>query len=290
MREVKELMLFDNNNNNSELGQDDIIDINNIRPRINYGDVYRLGENYLMCGDARKLEDINKLLGDNKPNLILQDPPYGMKCQDKNGAIGDSDRITIPPKERGKFNYGRKHPISPRRYIQMSGDNSQNTAEENFNLIKKFSCVKIIWGAQYFSNFLPVSGAWIFWDKMTGNNDFSDGELAWISKGKRVRKYQHLWNGVCREGSPRLNLKRRIHPTQKPVELYIKILNDFSKRGDLILDCFGGSGTCLIACNETGRRCYIMELNNIYCEIIIKRWELLTNNKAVRLGCNNNKN
>ena len=95
---------------------------------------------------------------------------------------------------------------------------------------------------------MPVSGSWLFWDKKNGASDFSDGELAWCSKGKRIRKYEHTWNGAIREGSQKLNLKRRVHPTQKPVELHISILNDFTKQGDTVLDCFGGSGTTLIAC------------------------------------------
>lgn len=135
--------------------------------------------------------------------------------------------------------------------------------------------MKIIWGGQYFAHFLPISGAWIFWDKKTGNTDFSDGELAWVSKGKRVRKYEHLWNGVCRAGKKDLNLIHRVHPTQKPVELHMRILEDFSRPRDVVLDCFGGSGTTLIACNEVGRRCLMMELSPEYCEIIKKRYEEL---------------
>lgn len=157
----------------------------------------------------------------------------------------------------------------------MIGDNNQDTARKHYDIIKDINCTKIIWGGQYFANFLPVCGGWIFWDKKTGDNDFSDGELAWCNKGKRVRKYEQLWNGLIREGSPKLNPFPRVHPTQKPVELHMKILEDFSKPGDVILDCFGGSGTTLIACEVSKRTCLCMELSPEYCEVIINRYENL---------------
>ena len=139
--------------------------------------------------------------------------------------------------------------------------------------------MKIIWGGQYFTDFLPINGGWIFWDKQTGNSKFSDGELAWTSKGKRVRKYEHLWNGVCRAGKRSLNLTHRVHPTQKPVELHMRILEDYSKVGDVVLDCFGGSGTTLIACEVIGRKCLMMEISPEYCDIIQDRYKKITEGK-----------
>ncbi|MBQ7578627.1 MAG: site-specific DNA-methyltransferase [Synergistaceae bacterium] len=79
-----------------------------------------------------------------------------------------------------------------------------------------------------------------------------------------------------REGKVSLNLQRRIHTTQKPVELHMEILQDFSKENDVILDCFGGSGTTLIACEMTGRTCLMMEISPRYCDIICERYNKLT--------------
>lgn len=75
----------------------------------------------------------------------------------------------------------------------------------------------------------------------------------------------------------------RVHPTQKPVGLFSYILNDFTKENENVLDCFGGSGTTLIACEQTGRRCYMMEIDPHYCDVIIQRWENLTGEKATLL-------
>ncbi|MBR0252382.1 MAG: site-specific DNA-methyltransferase [Synergistaceae bacterium] len=238
---------------------------------IKYGDIIQLGSHRLMCGDATKIEDVKKLIDGEKINLVLTDPPYGMKCQNKNGAIGKEEKHIAHLRD--------DRVVQSTCYSKMINDGSQDTARKHYEIIKNLAPLKIIWGGQYFAHFLPVSGGWIFWDKKTGNNDFSDGELAWVSKGKRIRKYEHLWNGVCMGGSYKLNgrgEKARLHPTQKPVELHMKILEDFSKPGDVILDCFGGSGTALIACNEIGRKCLMMELSPDYCEIIKERYEKLT--------------
>lgn len=89
-----------------------------------------------------------------------------------------------------------------------------------------------------------------------------------------------MWNGLCREGSREVEGKTRVHPTQKPVGMLAEILKDFSSEQDLILDCFGGSGSTLIACEQTGRRCNMMELDPHYIDVIIKRWEDLTGQKA----------
>lgn len=247
---------------------------------MNYGEIVQLGRHRLMCGDATKYEDIEQLLGADRVNLVLTDPPYGMKCQHKDGRIGSKDNRPIMGAKDERFS---KTLLSTHSYPIMPGDDSQDTARKHYSLIKSLAPKLIIWGGQYFAHFLPVSGGWIFWDKLTGNNDFSDGELAWCSFGKRVRKYTLLWNGVFMKCNYALNgrsskkgARARLHPTQKPVELHAQILNDFSQPDDVILDCFGGSGTTLIASEITGRTCLMMEISPEYCDIIINRYLKLT--------------
>ena len=163
---------------------------------MNYGDIIELGRHRLMCGDATNLEDVNALLGGRKVDLVLTDPPYGMKCQHKVGAIGGNHHLA---QLRTSINLrGRTHPV-------MIGDDSSNSARENYRIVKTLTDRLIIWGGQYFTDFLPVSGGWLFWNKRTGRNDFSDGELAWRSWGRRVKYYEQLWNGVVMGGSYTLN-------------------------------------------------------------------------------------
>lgn len=106
--------------------------------------------------------------------------------------------------------------------------------------------------------------------------------MAWSSFDKKHAKlYKWLWNGLSRKGSHETEGKTRVHPTQKPVGLMSEILKDFSNPGDLVLDPFGGSGSTLIACENTERSCYTMEIEPLYVDVIIKRWQLFTKQRAV---------
>jgi DNA modification methylase len=101
--------------------------------------------------------------------------------------------------------------------------------------------------------------------------------MAWCSFHTPLRIYRQLWNGMIREGER----DKRVHPTQKPVKITSEIVNDFSKTGDVILDLFGGSGTTLIACEETDRKCCMMELDPKYVDTIIRRWQKYTGQQAI---------
>ena len=127
-----------------------------------------------------------------------------------------------------------------------------------------------------------MSDSWLVWDKRVDSgirNTFADGELAWVNFHTPVRIYHQLWNGMIREGEH----DQRVHPTQKPVRIMSEILQDFTDDGASVLDLFGGSGSTLIACEQLNRKCYMMELDPHYCDVIIDRWENLTGNKAVKI-------
>ena len=242
-----------------------------------YGEIVNLGRHKLMCGDATNREDVSKLVGDEKINLVLTDPPYGMKAQNKAGTIGHVDKRKVAEwMQRESYPDG----IATKKYPMLIGDNSQESARKNYEIVKDLTDKLIIWGGQYFADFLPVNGGWLFWNKQTSLPSFSDGELAYTSIGKRVKMYTHMWNGVFREGAQNLNGKTRYHPTQKPVELFMKILDDYSKPDNIILDCFGGSGTTLIACEMAGRTCFMMEISPEYCNIICERYEKLKHERG----------
>ena len=239
---------------------------------IERGEIYALGEHRLMCGDATSLEDIQKLIGTDTINLVLTDPPYGNKrIQRKSGAVGGGKIF--------KNIYG----IAAKPYPKIVGNENTTAAHKHYEIAKTLTDNLIFWGGQYYTDFLPVSPGWIYWDKCMDHTKFGHGELAWTSKGTRIRCYRFTWNGCVRQGSTALNLKTRIHPTQKNVELHIKILEDYSKAEDIVLDAFLGSGTTLIACNETGRKCLGMEISEEYCSLIIDRYEKLTGIKAERM-------
>lgn len=240
------------------------------------GDIINLGKHKLMCGDATKKSDVLRLVDDANIDLVLTDPPYGINIQRNTGSVGND-------KPRWMNGKGGRRLITVRKYPKLIGDNNQDAARLNYQITSKLCDKQIIWGGQYFANFLPVSGGWLFWDKQMGDNDFSDGEMAYRSWGLQVKKYTHLWNGCCRAGSYFYNGRTRVHPTQKPVELFAQILLDFSNENDIILDSFGGSGTTLLACELTGRKCLMMELSVGYCEIIIQRFNTLTQQLKINI-------
>ncbi|MBQ2617103.1 MAG: site-specific DNA-methyltransferase, partial [Synergistaceae bacterium] len=214
----------------------------------------QLGRHRLMCGDATKYEDIEALLGGDRVNLVLTDPPYGIRVvNEKTGGIGSKGRA----------------------YAPVIGDTNGDMFTEHYRIIRCLCNRQIIWGGQNFTRILPPSCGWLFWDKCKAPGmSFGDGELAWSNIGTQIKKYVFMWDGFHRDGSKTLNAK--VHPNQKPVELHARILEDFTQPGDVILDCFGGSGTTLIACEITGRKCLMMELSPEYCDIICERYDKLT--------------
>ena len=234
------------------------------------GQIYQLGDHRLMCGDSTDAESISKLMGGEKAELLLTDPPYGINAVHKDGKVhGDSNNGIIK---------------NTKVYAPIIGDDTTDTARENYEIAREYTENQVIFGGNYFTDFLSPSRCWVVWDKQNGEGSFADAELAWTSFDRVVKLYQFMWNGLIREGSRDVEGKTRVHPTQKPVGLMAKILSDFCSDGGLVLDCFGGSGSTLIACEQTGRKCYMMELDPHYVDVIIKRWENLTGGKAVLLN------
>lgn len=246
-------------------------------PISKYGGIYQLGKHRLMCGDSTKVEDVEILMNGAKADMVFTDPPYGINVV-KSNQIGGGGKTHF-----GKIGGGKI--VKASSYREIIGDDTTETAKLNYEIIKKFSQEQIIFGGNYFTDFLYPSRCWIVWDKQNTGN-FADAELAWTSYDKSVKLYTFTWNGMTREGSKKVEGKKRVHPTQKPVGLITNILNDFKDWDGcgIVLDCFGGSGSTLIACEQLNLKCYMMELDPKYVDVIIKRWETFTNKKAVKLN------
>lgn len=233
------------------------------------GEIYALGNHRLMCGDATSVDNVMRLIGNEHVNLVLTDPPYGIRSVNRKLHTIGGGSVT-------KFGGVRSGvEVKAKEYALVIGDMNTDMAEENYRILRGICNHMIIWGGQNFTRFLPPSCGWIFWDKEKGTDklSFGDGELAWSNVSTKIRKYSHKWNGMTRAGDAKLNEK--VHPNQKPVELHTKILEDFTQPDDIILDCFGGSGTTLIACEMTNRKCLMMEISPEYCDIIIERYKKL---------------
>lgn len=187
-------------------------------------------------------------------DLAIVDPPYG---------IGESSNDNKSRSKLGKSkNYGNKN----------WDDNAPN--QDYFNELKRVSKHQVIWGANHFIENIPNanSSCWIVWDKVNGENDFADCELAYCSQKTSVRKFEFRWAGML-QGDMK-NKEIRIHPTQKPVALYKWILDKYAKQGDKILDTHLGSGSIAIACHDYGFDLTACELDKDYFD---KAMERITN-------------
>jgi site-specific DNA-methyltransferase (adenine-specific) len=185
--------------------------------------------------------------------LAIVDPPYGI-------GMSNSNKRTKPSRPNSYTKY------ADFRYHQTNWDNERPT-EEYFKQLFRVSKAQVIFGANYFCEYLPSGKGWLFWNKLNGlDNCFSDGEFAFTSKGIQSKYFEcsafHDLNGG----------KDRIHPTQKPVKLYRWLLQNYAKQGDKILDTHLGSGSSRIACDMEGFDFYGCELDQDYFEAHQKRW------------------
>lgn len=250
-----------------------------VEPKTKLGDLYVLGNHRLLCGDSKDINQVDKLKGGVEVELLLTDPPYGMSVVKADGNIG-GNRV-------GKNGYGKKGQYDKKAecgvYKPIIGDDKPFDPNCCFGL----TAHQIIFGANHFAHDLPNSPHWIVWYKdMPVGTDFSGAELAWTSIDKKaVKTYKFTWAGMTREGNRKDELSKRVHPTQKPVGLFEAILKDYDFK--TVLDLFGGSGSILIACEKTNRKCFMMELDPHYADIIVARWEKYTGKKAVLLTENN---
>lgn len=244
-------------------------------PITKLGDIWQLGRHRLMCGDSTDKATVELLMDGKKADMVFTDPPYGINVVHGN-KVGGSGATHF-----GKV--GGENIVQASTYMAIKGDETTDTARLNFEIVKELSENQIIFGGNYFTDFLPPKACWCIWDKENTGN-FADVEMAWTSFDKGAKLYRWLWNGLCRKGERAVEGKSRVHPTQKPVGLIVEILKDFTKEDDIILDCFGGSGSTLIACEQIDRTCYMIEYEAHYVDVIIKRWENLTGEKAVLIN------
>ena len=222
-----------------------------VEPKTKRGDIYQLGNHRLMCGDSTMIDEVEKLMNGEKADMVFTDPPYGMSAVSKSGVL----------KERYKKD--------------ILGDGDTSAAKDSFVLsIGLWPNAKHFWwGANYYSSSIPDSECWIVWDKKNGMSDQTDAELAWLNCRSVVRKFEMA-----------SEKKERVHPTQKPVKLFEDIVDRLNISASLVVDLFGGSGSTLIACEKTNRKCFMMELDQHYCDVIVARWEKYTGKKAELLN------
>jgi len=194
--------------------------------------------------------DILKQLPDKCIDLVLTDPPYGIGCDGGDYGLG------VKPKK-----------------LQKKGWDKDVPNDLLFEQIFRVSKNQIIFGGNYFTNILRPTKSWIFWDKIGDyklKNTFSEGELIWTSFKKQTKKIVFVQQGFINDDKQ--ENKYRFHPTQKPVALFERILNDYCDNDSgVVLDPFSGSGTTAIACHRLKRRFICIEKDPEYWAKSVER-------------------
>lgn len=275
----------------TEIKEDNFKSDKQVKARCIRGDIWQLGNHRLMCGDSTKVADVQALTGGAKIDLALTDPPYGIDIVKHTGKIGGDKPATFGKTLNGwegRKTFGKVVDeglgiVQSTVYHKIKGDETTETARLSYLIMKEVTKNQIIFGGNYFTDFLPPKPCWVVWDKVNGESVFADVELAWTSFDTGARLFSWMWNGMSRAGDRKSEGVKRIHPTQKPVGLFARILNEFTKEGESVLDLFAGSGSTIIAAEQTNRIAYLMEYESFYCDVIISRWEQFTGKKAIKL-------
>jgi site-specific DNA-methyltransferase (adenine-specific) len=190
--------------------------------------------------------EVMKTFKDKQFDLAIIDPPYG---------IG----------EDGSKNHSRSRIATSKNYKTYSGNDKEPPSADYFKELFRISKNQIVWGANHYMSRLPFdSSCWIVWDKDNGATDFADCELAYTSFNTAVRKFKWRWQGMLQQNMK--NKQERIHPNEKPVQLYKWLLQNYAKEGDAIVDTHFGSLSIGIACHDMKFDLTAIELDKDYYE------------------------
>jgi site-specific DNA-methyltransferase (adenine-specific) len=246
-----------------------------VEPITKLGNIYQLGRHRLMCGNSTDKATVERLMDGAKADMVLTDPPYGMFL--------DTDFSSIKGSMKS---IGSKNGTQGNKYDKVIGDHDDFTPELITTIFTNFNQAKemFLFGGDYFAELLPNknNGSWLVWDKRKDSQADAIGaefELIWSKQKHKRRMLRHDWFGFLSSQNVQ-DARNRVHPTQKPITLLVDIMKQWGDENDKIVDIYGGSGSTLIAAEQTNRICYMMELDPKYCDVIVTRWENLTNQKA----------
>lgn len=268
-----------------DVKEDDYEEPEDLEIKVKTGEVWQLGKHRLMCGDSTKIEDVEKLMNGQKADMVFTDPPYGVNYASKNEFLNNQDK-------------GNR--------IQIDIENDTMTLDETSDFIYKCFVNIRLFLAEKSSYYItaPQGGdllmmmmmmmqkadiplrhmlIWVKNNHVLGRTDYNYKHepilFGWINTHNFYGKGD--WQFSTWEiDKP---LKNDLHPTMKPIALMVNAILNSTLKENIVLDLFGGSGSTLIACEQTNRVCYMMELDERYCTVILDRWEKLTGEKAIKL-------
>lgn len=273
-------------------------------PVTSYGDIYLLGNHKLICGDSTNPDDVNLLMGDSLADLLLTDPPYNVNVSNSQGMTIKNDNMEDSEFKKflhNTFKNASKHLKKGGAFYVWHGDsetvNFRNACDNN-NLTVKQCLIWVkngmIMGRQdYQWKHEPCLYGWkdgashYFIDDRTQETVIEDKiDINKLKKDEMKNLIKQLLEDristtIIREDKP---IKNTDHPTMKPIKLIARQIKNSTKKDELILDLFGGSGSTLIAAEQLNRKCNMVEYDPKYCDVIVRRWEELTGQKAVLLN------
>ncbi|WIX30372.1 site-specific DNA-methyltransferase [Bacillus amyloliquefaciens] len=265
-------------------------------PETKYGDVWRLGRHILVCGDATKVEDVARLMNGHKADLIVTDPPYNVAVKSDSKKLNDEGHASIMNDEMGSAEFDEflkavflnySHVMSDQAAIYVFHPSSFQIAFENemrnAGMEIRSQCVWVknaptFGWSQYRYQHEPV-----FYAYKKGCSP------AWYGD----RKQTTVWKAGLETETPepstvweisRGDVSKYVHPTQKPLELINIPIANSSKKGDIVLDFFGGSGSTLMTCEQTERQCRLLELDPYFCDVIKMRYQEATGDVPVLIS------
>lgn len=206
------------------------------------------------------MDELRGHFGERPFDLLLTDPPYGLKQGRKSARGGSGASLQMTG-----FLAGKRRPAMPDYGVDSQWDD--DLAPEAIATARSFSSRQIIFGGNYYD--LPATRCWLVWNKENQGTDFADCELAWTNLDKAVRMLTYRWNGMLQE--PGCERTFREHPTQKPEAVMRWALMMAPAEVKTVFDPFMGSGTTLVAAKRLGRQCVGIEREERYCEIAVKR-------------------
>lgn len=268
------------------------------------GEIYQLGEHRLMCGDSTNAEDVHKLMNGEVADLIVTDPPYNVNVENSQGMkIANDNMENNNFKEFLNQAFKNMHDYLKNGgafYVWMSSTEHINfeTALNNSNL---FVRQELIWN----KNAFVMSRQDYHWKHESCLYGWKDGKAHYfiddrkqstvfedkkpdikkMKKDEMIKLLEEIYSDkisttVLSEDRPTFN---ELHPTMKPLKLIARQVKNSSKQNELVLDLFGGSGSTLITCEQLNRKCYMMEYDPSYVDVIIERWEKFTGKEAIKL-------
>lgn len=261
-----------------EVQEDDYITEIPKEPKAKRGDIYQLGRHRLMCGDSTNIADVKKLTGNAKIELLLTDPPYNMGYS----GVGIIKETTKNVRERIKdiIDFDA-HSISYLSSMDIGSIyifTSKDLIPEYLRIFEKWKFNILAWiktnnPPMCNNNFLPDIEYILYFHKSKGR--------VWNNGLRPLDIYRKAYFSSRTEGHEEAG---NVHPTMKPLKILVDKIKISSNKNGNVLDLFGGSGSTMIACEQTDRCCYMMEYDPKYIDVIIDRWEQFTGEKAILLN------